>query len=79
MLEVCATSGGGLRVDRKRPLDDDADDDDDDNDYDDDDDDYEVEDPWADLGGIRGGKKRTRKHLSKNKRNSRKRRKTRRV
>ena len=49
------------------------------NDYDDDDDDYEVEDPWADLGGIRGGKKRTRKHLSKNKRNSRKRRKTRRV
>ena len=44
-----------------------------------DEDDYEVEDPWDDLNGIRGGKKRTRKYLSKNKRKSRKRRKSRRV
>jgi hypothetical protein len=34
---------------------------------------------WSSLTRITGGKKRTRKHLSKNKRNSRKRRKSRRV
>ena len=43
--------------------------------YDDDsDDDDEPEDSWAGLHGIMGGKKRTRKYLSKNKRKSRKRR-----
>jgi|LakMenE18May11ns_1017448.scaffolds.fasta_scaffold9802768_3 hypothetical protein len=49
------------------------------NNDDDSDEEDEPENLWDDLGGIRGGKKRTRKHLSKNKRNSRKRRKTRRV
>ncbi len=34
---------------------------------------------WSSLTSIMGGKKRTRKYLSKNKRNSRKRRKSRRV
>ena len=48
--------------------------------YDDDsDEDDEPQDSWAGLHGIMGGKKRTRKYLSKNKRKSRKRRKSRRV
>jgi hypothetical protein len=49
------------------------------NNDDDSDEEDEPENLWDDLGGIRGGKKRTRKHLSKNKRNSRKRRKSYRV
>ena len=42
-------------------------------------DEEEEENLWDELNGIRGGKKRTRKYLSKNKRKSRKRRKSRRV
>jgi hypothetical protein len=43
--------------------------------YEDEDDDYEEEeDPWAGLDGIHGGKKKTRKYLSKNKNKSKKRR-----
>ena len=49
------------------------------NNDDDSDEEDEPENLWDDLGGIRGGKKRTRKYLSKNKRNSRKRRKSYRV
>ena len=49
------------------------------NNDDDSDEEDEPEDSWAGLHGIMGGKKRTRKYLSKNKRKSRKRRKSRRV
>jgi hypothetical protein len=49
------------------------------NNDDDSDEEDEPEDSWAGLHGIMGGKKRTRKYLSKNKRNSRKRRKSYRV
>ena len=42
-------------------------------------DEEEEENLWDELNGIRGGKKRTRKYLSKNKRKSRKQRKSRRV
>jgi hypothetical protein len=42
--------------------------------YNDDSDDDEPQDSWAGLHGIMGGKKRTRKYLSKNKSKSKKRR-----
>ena len=42
--------------------------------YEDDDDYEEEEDPWAGLDVIHGGKKKTRKYLSKNKNKSKKRR-----